>query len=329
METRLKRRRVIELLAVSVTTTATFPSRAQAVWPNRTVTIVVPVAAAGIIDLLARNLEKAIRPVIPAGIVVENRPGGDQMIGTRVVARAPGDGYTWLCGATPLTTTAHLRKSPGFDAFKDFKPVALLATSPNVVVVPASLGVTTMHELLALGKSRPGGLNYANPGNGSSNHLGTEQLRAASGVEMLSVVYSGQTPAINDLLAGRTDFMLMSSSLAPPLVESGKLRALAVVAPQRLTRLPGVVTVAEAGFPQVTVVPWIGVFMPSSTSDAIVERAHEIIVTAAQTAAYRDGVQHIGATPAPTMSRKEFTSMLRAENDQWPQLFRRAGLEQS
>lgn len=228
-----------------------------------------------------------------------------------------------------MTTTAHLRKDPGFDPFKDFKPVAILATSPNVVVVPASLGVSTMAELIALAKRKPGGLSYANPGNGSSNHLGTEQLRAATGADMLSVVYAGQPPAINDLLAGRTDFMLMSSSLAPPHVESGKLKALAVIAPQRLPRMPNVPTIGEAGYPSVNVVPWIGVLAPAATPDAIIERAHRMIMEASASAAYKEGVQRIGATPAPQHTTAQFAAMLRSEYDQWPDLFKRAGLEKS
>lgn len=323
------RRRILELLAAAAAASLAPAARAQGDWPSKTVRIVVPVAAGGIIDLLARNLAEALRPIFPAGIVVENRPGGDQVIGTQAVARAPGDGYTWLCGATPFTTTAHLRKAPGFDPFKDFKPLALLATSPNVVVVPTSLGVSTMQELVALGKRKPGGLNYANPGNGSSNHLGTEQLRAATGVEMLSVVYPGQPPAINDLLAGRLDLMLMSSSLAPAHIESGRLKALAVVAPARLPRLPNVPTIAEAGFPTVNVVPWIGVLAPAATPDTIMERAHRMIVEAAETPGYREGVQKIGATPTGAHRTAEFAAMLRAEYEQWPDLFRRAGLEKS
>lgn len=325
----INRRHAFGMLAAGAAATATQGVFAQADWPSRPVRIVVPVAAGGIIDLLARNLAEALRPKMPAGIVTENRAGGDQMIGTQTVARAAGDGHTWLCGATPFTTTAHLRKAPGFDAFKDFKPVALLATSPNVVVVPASLGVSTMQELIALGKRKPGGLAYANPGNGSSNHLGTEQLRSATGVEMLSVVYPGQPPAITDLLAGRTDFMLMSSSLAPPYIEAGKLKALAVVAPQRIARLAGVPTIAEAGFGQVNVVPWIGIFLPSSTPDAIVERAHRMVTEAADGAGYKEGVQRIGATPAAPHGMADFAAMLRAESGQWPELFRRAGLEKS
>lgn len=329
METTTNRRQVLGMLAACAAAAVAPGARAQGDWPSRLIKIVVPVAAAGIIDLLARNLAEALRPKLPAGIVIENRPGADQMIGTQAVARAPGDGYTWLCGATPFTTTAHLRKQPGFDAFKDFKPVALLATSPNVVVVPASLGVSTMQELVALGKRKQGGLNYANPGNGSSNHLGTEQLRAATGVEMLSIVYPGQPPAINDLLAGRTDFMLISSSLAPPHINAGKLKGLAVVAPQRLARLPNVPTIAEAGFPQVNVIPWIGVLVPAATPDPIVVQAHRMIMEAMETPGYKEGVQRIGATPADQHTSAQFSAMLRAEYDQWPELFKRAGLERS
>ena len=129
----LTRRELLGMMAAGAAAAAGPGARAQSDWPSRLIKIIVPVAAAGIIDLLARNLAEALRPKLPAGIAVENRPGADQMIGTQAVARAPGDGYTWLCGATPFTTTAHLRKQPGFDPFRDFKPVALLATSPNEI----------------------------------------------------------------------------------------------------------------------------------------------------------------------------------------------------
>jgi tripartite-type tricarboxylate transporter receptor subunit TctC len=229
----------------------------------------------------------------------------------------------------PFTTTTHLRTNPPFDPFKEFRPVHNLATSPNVLVVPTSLGVNTLAELLALGKRKSDGLTYANPGNGSSNHLGTEQLRHATGIQMLGVPYKGQPPAITDLLTGRVDFMLMSSSLAPPHIESGKLKALASVAPSRLPKLPSVPTIKELGFEGVNVVPWFGILVPAKTPDAIVERAYSEIRAVTMTPAYKEGLTRFGATPVAEHSIADFAAALRAEFDQWPALFQQAGLSKS
>lgn len=327
--TQTTRRFALKAIAATAATAAPWPLLAQGDWPSKSIKIIVPVAAGGIIDLLARNLAEHLGPRLGVPFVIESRPGADHAIGTQSVARADPDGYTWLCGSVPFTTTAHLRVTPPFDPFKDFKPVHNLATSPNVLVVPTSLGVNTMAEFIALGKRKSGGLTYANPGTGSSNHLGTEQLRNALGIAMLGVPYKGQPPAISDLLAGRVDFMLMSSSLAPPHVESGKLKALASIAPARLARLPNVPTMKELGFDGVNVVPWFGILVPAGTPDAIVERAHREIRAVAATPAYKEGLARFGATPVAEHSIADFAASLRKEYDQWPALFQQAGLAKS
>jgi tripartite-type tricarboxylate transporter receptor subunit TctC len=323
------RRLALKTIAASAAAASPWFLHAQGAWPNKAIKIVVPVAAGGIIDLVARNLADALSPKLGVPFVIDSRPGADHAIGTQAVARAEPDGYTWLCGSVPFTTTTHLRTSPPFDPFKDFKPVHNLATSPNVLVVPTTLGVNTMAEFLALGKRKSDGLTYANPGTGSSNHLGTEQLRNATGIEMLGIPYKGQPPAITDLLTGRVDFMLMSSSLAPPHIESGKLKALASVAPARLPRLPAVPTMKEVGFDGVNVVPWFGILVPAGTPDAVIERAHREIRTVAATPAYKEGLARFGATPVAEHSISDFASALRVEFDQWPALFRQAGLTKS
>jgi tripartite-type tricarboxylate transporter receptor subunit TctC len=323
------RRFALKAIAASAATISPWSLLAQGAWPNKPIKIIVPVAAGGIIDLVARNLAEALQPKLGVPFVIDSRPGADHSIGTQFVARSDPDGYSWLCGSVPFTTTSHLRTTAPFDPFKDFKPVSLLATSPNVLVVPTTLGVNTMAEFIALGKSKSGGLTYANPGNGSSNHLGTEQLRNASGIEMLGIPYKGQPPAVMDLLTGRVDFMLMSSSLAPAHIESGKLKALGSVARARLPKLPTVPTMKELGFESVNVIPWFGILVPAGTPDVIVERVHREIRGITSTASYRDGLARFGATPAEDHSINDFAAKLRAEFDQWPTLFRQAGLSKT
>ena len=236
----LSRRVVVKTLGLAAATSAfPFGAAAQSAWPTKPIRIIVPVAAGGIIDLLARNIAESLQPRLNATIVVESRPGADHVIGTQAVAKSEPDGYTWLAASVPFTTTWHLRNKPPFDPLKDFVPVSLLAVSPNVLVVPTTLGVNTFQEFIALGKKRPTGLTYANPGTGSSNHLGTEQLQVATGIPMLGVPYKGQPPAVTDLLTGRVDFMLMSSALVGPHLESGRLKALATVADTRLGAAAG------------------------------------------------------------------------------------------
>lgn len=323
------RRTVLKALGTSATSIAPFGLGAQTAWPNKPIKIIVPVAAGGIIDLLSRNLAEALQPRLNATIVVESRPGADHAIGTQAVARAEPDGYTWLCGSVPFTTTWHLRNKPPFDPLKDFVPVSLLATSPNVLVVPATLGINTFEEFIAFGKKKSDGLSYANPGNGSSNHLGTEQLRAATGLRMVGIPYKGQPPAITDLLSGRVDFMLMSSALAPPHIASGKLKPLASIATARLAKLPQVPTIKEVGYGSVNVIPWFGILMPTGTPAAVVERVRSEIRAVAATPVYRDGLARFGTTAAPDMSGDEFARMIRTEFEQWPELFRLAGLDKT
>jgi tripartite-type tricarboxylate transporter receptor subunit TctC len=323
------RRSMLKVLAAAGAGFAAARARAQGDWPTKTIKIIVPVAAGGIIDLLSRNLAESLRTQLGVSIVVESRPGADHIIGTQAVARSDPDGYTWLSASVPFTTAPHRLNKPPFDPFKDFEPVALLATSPNVLVVPSSLGVKSMKELIALGRSRSEGLTFVNPGNGSSNHLGTEQLRAATGLSMTGVLYKGQPPAIADLLAGRVDLMLMSSSLATQHVQAGKIVPLAAVAPERLPRLPDVPTMTEVGLPGVNVVPWFGILMPAGTPPAILDRAHSEIRKAAASERYKAGIDTIGAVPAPEHSRADFGKRLHAEYDQWPELFAKAGIEKS
>jgi tripartite-type tricarboxylate transporter receptor subunit TctC len=299
---------------------------AQENWPARPIRIVVPVAAGGIIDLLARAVAKAFTSATGTSVVVESKPGADHIIGTQYVANSTPDGYTWLCASVPFTVTPFLRNNPGYDPVKDFQPLQLLATSPNVLVVPTSVSAKTVQEFVALAKKENGAMSYANPGIGSSNHLGMEMFKVKAGLNIVGVPYKGQPPAITDLLAGRVQAMMISASLVPAYLESGSLRALAVVARTRLPEMPNVPTIAEAGYPDVDVIPWFGLLTPRKTPAVAVAKASAELRKLQGTPGLIADYKKIGATPFPPNSPAEFEKLILSDLTKWPDLVRRAGV---
>lgn len=305
---------------------ASWAQGAASNWPQRSIKIVVPVAAGGIIDLLARAVSKALTPRLNVPLIVDSKPGADHLIGIQSVSRSEPDGYTWLFASVPFTVNPFLRRDPGYDVLKDFTPLQLIASSPNVLVVPSSVPAKTVKEFVALAKSKPGSMNYANPGNGSSNHLGMELLKSEAGLDILGIPYKGQPPAITDLLAGRVQAMMISSSLAATYVAAGSIRPLAVVAAQRVRGLADVPTMAESGFPGVDVIPWFGLLMPAKTPDAIADKAATELNVALKTPGLVADIESIGATPYAANSPAEFAKLIRADLAKWPAVLGRAGV---
>jgi len=302
---------------------------AAAEWPARPVRVVVPVASGGIIDLLARAVGEAIAPSLGQPLVIESRPGADHLIGIQNVAKSSPDGYSWLCASVPFTVNPALRKAPGYDPLADFRPLCLIATSPNVLVVHPDVKADSLAQFVELAKREPGKLAYGNPGNGSSNHLGMELFKTEAGIDLLGIPYKGQPPSISDLLAGRLHCMLMSVSLAKNYVQAGQLRALAAVAPQRIAALPDVPTMAQAGYPGVDVVPWFGMLAPSKTPDAVAAKASADLQAAMQSAKLQEAIRNIGATPYAAGTPAEFDKLIRAELAKWPTVLARAGIEKT
>lgn len=328
----IDRRGAFQTVASLVAAAAGSSSWAQgaaSIWPQRPIKIVVPVAAGGIIDLLARAVGKALTLRLNTTIVVDSKPGADHMIGTQVVSRSDPDGYTWLFASVPFTVTPFLRRDPGYDVLKDFRPLQLIASSPNVLVVPSGVQAKTVKEFVAMAKSKPGAMSYANPGNGSSNHLGMELLKSEAGIDILGIPYKGQPPAITDLLAGRVQAMMISSSLAATHVAAGTIRPLAVIAPHRLRNMPDVPTIAESGFPNADVIPWFGLLMPAKTPDVIADKAAAELGAALRSPGLIADIESIGATPYASNSPAEFDKFLRADMAKWPAVLSRAGIEKS
>ena len=296
-------------------------------WPDRPITSIVPVAAGGIIDILSRAVGDAIKTSLGATVITESRPGADHLIGIRAAAHSAPDGYTWLFGSVPFTVNPSLRTDAGYDPVADFTPLQLIASSPNVLVVPSSIPAKTVSEFVALAKAKPGVFNYANPGNGSSNHLCMELFKQISETDIVSIVYKGQPPAITDLISGRVEAMMISSSLVGPHVASGALRALASISPERVSSLPEVPTMAEAGFKEVDVVPWFGLFAPAKTPSAIVQKASGALHEALKSEDLITKINRIGATAYPPNSPEKFAELIKADLKRWPDLIKRAGIK--
>jgi tripartite-type tricarboxylate transporter receptor subunit TctC len=243
-------------------------------FPERLIKLVVPYPAGGVVDLVARTIAEPMSAQMPQRVLVENRPGADGRIGLDAVAKAAADGYTLLASTPLLATGEHLMPDMKGRA-QDFAAVYGVAAPISVFVVPSSLPVRSIKELVALAISKPGELNVANPGTGSSHHLAQEMLFDLTGAKLTNIAYKGQPPSLADLAQGVTHFAMISQNLALALIRSGKLRALAVNAAKRTRSLPEVPTIMEAGYPGALVQSWYGLSAPAKTPPAIVHYLSE------------------------------------------------------
>jgi tripartite-type tricarboxylate transporter receptor subunit TctC len=245
--------------------------RAQEAWPNKPLKIIVPFPPGGSVDPLARVVARHLQEALGQPVIVENRPGGNTLIGTDATAKAPADGHTLLMTATSHVTTPLLSPAP-FDPIKDFAPVSTLSSADMILVVNPSVQANNLSELIALAKSRPGALNYGSAGNGNPNHLAGELFDMMAGVKTTHIPYKGGAPAINDLVGGQVQMAYGSPIIVLPFIRSGKLRAIAVTSPSRMASLPQVPTLAEAGLPGYAVKIWYGVLAPGATPKPVVAR---------------------------------------------------------
>jgi tripartite-type tricarboxylate transporter receptor subunit TctC len=249
-------------------------------FPSRPVRFIVPYAAGGSGDLLARLLGTKLASLWGQQVVVDNRAGGGGLIGTEFAARSEPDGYTlYLATDGPLTIAATLYKRVPYDWKRDFAPVSMMAMGYQVLIVKPSLPAKNLQELVALARQKPGALNYASIGIGSAPHLGAELFKSVAGVDITHVPYRGSSAqAITALLAGDVDMFLVGTSTAVPHIQSGALRGLAVTAKNRVDGLPDVPTFAEAGLPGVDVSLWFAVLVPGGTPSAIIRKLNADIV---------------------------------------------------
>lgn len=317
-------KKLIPTLLVTGLLAASVCAQAQDVFPSRPVKIVVPYAAGGPADLLARGVAEKLGPRLGQPVVVENKPGAGGHTGAEQVAKGPADGYTLVLATIAHNGAVALYPKLRYDPLKELKPVILLAEAPSVLIVKQDLPAKSVQELLALAKTQPGKLTYGSAGNGSAMHMAAELFRYMSKVDYVHVPYRGGAPAMADLLGGQIDMLFESLGTAHPQLKSGKVRALAVTGTSRSPSLPDVPTVAEAGVPGYSSVPWYTLSVASGTPAAIVNK-----LNAELNAVLKDkdlvqrwdglGIMALGGTPADAQKRNEvetskWTAVINAAN---------------
>ena len=298
---------------------------AQAQYPNKPVRLILPFPPGGGTDTLGRVVGAKLAESLGQQVVIENRPGAGANIGAEVVAKSPPDGYTLLMGNIAHAINVTLYSKLGYDLLKDLAPVSLLASTPNIVVVHPSVPAKSVKELMAVAKARPGQLDFASSGSGSSAHLAGELFSNMAGIKMTHVPYKGGGPAVIALLGGQVSVGFATTPSVIQHVKSGKLRGLAVTGAQRSPSAPELPTVSESGLPGFEVVGWYGLLAPSGTSREIVSRLHAESVKLLKLPDVKErldasGFEPIGTTP------DQFGAYMRSEVEKWAKVVKVAGI---
>jgi tripartite-type tricarboxylate transporter receptor subunit TctC len=297
---------------------------AQDAYPSRPVRFILPFPPGGPTDILGRLISERLTAQLGQPVVTENRGGAGGNVGAEAAAKSAPDGYTIVLVAPSLAISPTLYAKLNYDPVKDLAPISLVATVPNVVVTQTA-HAATLREFIAAAKAKPGGMNFGSGGSGTSNHLAGELFNILTGAKLTHVPYKGVNLAMQDVIAGRIDFVVIGVPAAAPHVKSGKLRALAVIAPQRLPALPEVPTVAEAGLPGFEVTTWYGILAPSGTPRPIIARLNAELVKVMHSPEMKERLAGIGTDPV-TSTPEEFAAYIQAEIGKWGDVIRKATL---
>ena len=294
-------------------------------FPVKPVRIVVPVPPGGIVDVMVRPLAQKMTELMGQSVLIDNRPGASTNIGTELVARAAGDGYTLLANSLPLVVNPFLFGKLPFDVERDLAPVSLLASSPFAVTVHPSVPAKSVRELIALAKARPGLVKYSSAGNGTNQHIAVELFRNLTGTDMVHVPYKGGGPALTAVLAGECDMSVLSMVAVLQQINAGRVRALAVTGAKRSPVLPDLPTVAESGVPGYEFTAWVGVLAPAGTPAHVVAALNEAIVKSlrAPDVAQRfsnEGAEVVANSPA------QFGAVIKAELARWSKVVKASGM---
>ncbi len=311
------------MAAVFLVAPATAP--AQAAYPTKPIRLIVPFPPGGSVDPLARVLGQKLSEALGQQIIVDNRPGGNAIIGTELVSKAPADGYTLLLASTSHVTNSQLVPT-AYDAMKDFVPVATLSESPMILVVNPSVPAHSLQELIALAKSKPTELNYSSAGSGNPNHLAGEMFNVMAGVKTTHVPYKGGAPAIADLLGGQVQFSYGSAIIVLPHIRQGKLRALAVSSAKRLQTLPDVPTFAEAGLPGYEISIWNAVLAPAGTPREVVARLNKEIDRIMALPEVQEKLD-AGAMTRLTLPPAEFSKLMKSDMEKFGRIIKTANVK--
>lgn len=318
------RRCVLACLAAGSLLVVAAESRAQD-YPTRTITIVVPGSPGGAIDTVARLVGENLSQKWGQPVVVENKTGAANMIGTDFVAKAEPDGYTVLITAAAHAINPAIQKKMAFDSVKDFEPVVLADTVPLMLVVPSSLPINNVQELIAYVKAHPDEVSYASSGTGQIQHMSAELFKNMAGVEILHVPYKGSTFAHPDLISARVTMMFDTVTAVLPQVKAGTLRPLAVTTPARLPEMPDVPTVSESGLPGYETSTWGGFLVPAGTPKEIVAKLNQGINEALAEPAIKEKLAAVGITVVGG-APEQFAQFLQVEMAKWADVADKSGI---
>jgi tripartite-type tricarboxylate transporter receptor subunit TctC len=298
---------------------------AQADYPTRPVRIIVPSPPAGGTDIVGRVLADHFSKAFGQQFFVENKPGAGNLIGIEAAARSAPDGYTLLMTASTLALNTVLYKQVPYDPVRDFAPITLAATAPNILIVHPAVPAKSVAEFIALAKQKPGALSYGTPGIGTSPHLCMELLKTMAGIDVQHVPYRGTAAAVTDVMSGQIAVAFATALTAKPQVDAGRVRALAVSGPRRVEAMPNVPPVGDT-VPGYEAMQWYGLLAPAGVSNSVVEKLNAQALVALRSREMKDrlatdGAEPLGSTPA------EFATFIRRELDKWGRVVETAKIE--
>lgn len=308
--------------ALSVVTTSF--AQTAATFPNQSIRMIVPYPPGGPTDITARVVAAEMMKTLGQNVVIDNRPGASGMIGSEMVTKSAPDGYTLLANASIHVINPSVYPDMRFDAIKDFTPITQLAQVPLVLVVPANSPIKSVKDLVEFAKANPGKVNFGSAGSASAQHLAGESFKIAAGIQMQHIPYKGSAPALTDLAGGQLQLMFDSMPSATPMINSGKLRAIAVTTSTRAKARPDLPTIAESGFPGFDISTWYAYWAPKGTPSDIVEKLSAAAAQALKNpeviAKYEAmGAEPVGSTPA------QFATYVESEAKKWNDIVKKSG----
>ena len=320
----LHMRMVMRLIAAVVASAAMTETCARS-YPGKPIRMIVAVPPGGPADTLARLIGPRLGEALGQTVVIDNRPGANGNIAYEMAARAVPDGYTFVLVAAGVAINPSLYREVKYDPLNDFAPITQGIAVPNILVVHPTVAATSVKELIALAKARPGQITFASAGNGTSGHLALEQFRLMAGIQVIHVPYKGGGPALAEVLAGQVQALFSIALAATPQVRAGKVRALAITSARRSALAPELPTVAELGFPGFEVVGWFGWVAPAAAPQPIVQRLNGEIVRILKLPEMKERLLGLGADPVGN-SAQAFAAFIRCEHDKWARVIRQANI---
>lgn len=313
------------IMALVLALTVGHAASAQDAFPTKPIRLIVPFSAGGGTDTFARTVAPGMGTQLGQTVVVDNRPGAGGNIGAEAVARSPADGYTWLLAQDSLAVVPWLSKSLPFDVNKDFAPVGIGVFMPMILVVSNDMPAKNLAELIGYAKANPGKLSYGTPGTGTAHHFNFEAFLARTGTRMVHVPYKGAAPMMGDLAGGNIQVAFAALSSAAPLIQSGKIRAIAVANRERVPQFPDLPTIAES-FPGYTANVWFGLAVPSATPPEVVRKITQAFRATMASAEVRERLTGLGYQ-VNTTTPEEMSRILAGEYRKWGEVAKQAGIQ--